>query len=94
MTYRAKVIAGGKIVIPAQLRREMGIKDGDSLVVARDSAGGLSVRTFDQVVRDVQAQVSAMTKIGQMQGAVEELLADRRADAALAEARLPIGRGA
>ena len=35
MTYHAKVIAGGKIVIPADLRRELGIRDGDTLVVDR-----------------------------------------------------------
>ncbi|MEE2916191.1 AbrB/MazE/SpoVT family DNA-binding domain-containing protein [Sphingomonas ginsenosidimutans] len=36
MTYHAKVIAGGKIVIPAALRRELGIRDGDSVVLERD----------------------------------------------------------
>ncbi|WP_394646795.1 AbrB/MazE/SpoVT family DNA-binding domain-containing protein [uncultured Sphingomonas sp.] len=36
MTYHAKVIAGGKIVIPADLRRELGIKDGDSVVLECD----------------------------------------------------------
>lgn len=36
MTYHAKVIAGGKIVIPAALRRELGIMDGDSVVLERD----------------------------------------------------------
>jgi AbrB family transcriptional regulator, stage V sporulation protein T len=35
MTYHAKIIAGGKLVIPAVLRRELGIIDGDSVVVAR-----------------------------------------------------------
>ena len=55
MTYHAKVIAGGKIVIPAELRREFGIKDGDSLVLQRDASGGLSVKTFDQVVKETRS---------------------------------------
>jgi AbrB family looped-hinge helix DNA binding protein len=44
MTYHAKMIAGGKIVIPAELRREFGIKDGDS-VVLESREGELTVRT-------------------------------------------------
>jgi AbrB family looped-hinge helix DNA binding protein len=33
------VIAGGKIVIPADLRRELGIRDGDSVVLERTGEG-------------------------------------------------------
>ena len=36
MTYHAKLIKGGKIVIPAALRHEFGFKDGDMLVFERD----------------------------------------------------------
>jgi len=46
MPYHAKVIAGGKIVIPAVLRRELGINDGDSVVIEREP-GGLSLRRND-----------------------------------------------
>ncbi len=42
MTYHAKVIAGGKVVIPADIRRELGIKDGDSLVIDRDAKGAVA----------------------------------------------------
>jgi AbrB family looped-hinge helix DNA binding protein len=60
MTYHAKVIAGGKVVIPADLRREMHIKDGDSLVFDRSEAGAITLRTFEQVVREEQAKFRAM----------------------------------
>ena len=46
MTYHAKVIAGGKIVIPAELRRQLGIKDGDS-VLLEASDDGVSLRRED-----------------------------------------------
>ncbi len=46
MTYHAKVIAGGKIVIPADLRRELGIKDGDSVVMEL-GLDGISLRRED-----------------------------------------------
>lgn len=77
MTYHAKVIAGGKVVIPADLRREFGIKDGDSLVFDRDDNGGLTIRTFAQVVRD--AQRSFRAAVGP-DYSVDQFLADRRID--------------
>lgn len=81
MTYHAKVISGGKMVIPDDLRREFGIKDGDSLVVERDPSGGMTVKTYSQVVREVQRDIAAMSK-PYAGSVVDELLADRRAEAA------------
>lgn len=81
MTYQVKVISGGKIVIPADLRREFGIKDGDSLVVERDPAGGMTVKTYSQVVLEVQRDIAAMSK-PYAGSVVEDLLAERRAEAA------------
>ncbi|WP_419809372.1 AbrB/MazE/SpoVT family DNA-binding domain-containing protein [Sphingomonas sp.] len=77
MTYHAKVIAGGKIVIPADLRREFGIRDGDTLVVARDPDGGLSVKTFEQVVRETQREARA---IFGPDYTVEQFVRENRAD--------------
>ena len=58
MTYHAKVIAGGKIVIPAELRRELGIKDGDVLVLDRAADGSLAIRTHmvDDFIADKRAE--------------------------------------
>jgi len=36
MTFSAKLIKGGKIVIPAELRRELGFNEGDRLVFERE----------------------------------------------------------
>lgn len=88
MTYQAKVIAGGKIVIPAELRRELGISDGDSLVLERDARGGIVLKTFAQVVREVQDEVRAALPPGDRSSIVDELLADRRAEAAREDADL------
>ena len=60
MTYHAKVIAGGKIVMPADLRREYGIKDGATLIPDEDDSCGLSIMTFDQSVRESQRRRSAI----------------------------------
>jgi AbrB family transcriptional regulator (stage V sporulation protein T) len=80
MSYQAKVIKGGKVVIPAELRRELGFKDGDTLVVER--VGNSAVfKTYKQVVREVQAEVKRL--IGPYEGSiVDELIAERRAEAA------------
>lgn len=77
MTYHAKVIAGGKVVIPADLRREFGIKDGDTVIFDTDPDGGLSIKTFDQVVRETQARARAIFGVGY---SVDQFLAERRAD--------------
>ncbi len=79
MTYHAKVIAGGKIVIPADLRRELGIKDGDSLAIERDAHGAMVLKTFSQVVREVQA--AFLPHRDPTVSVVDELIADRRAEA-------------
>ena len=75
MTYQAKLIAGGKIVIPAELRRELGLKDGDSLVFERDG-DSLVIKTYAQVVREVQAEFKVLVP---KRGTVDEFLAERRA---------------
>ena len=77
MTYHAKVIAGGKVVIPADLRREFGIRDGDSIVFDRDDDGAITLRTFQQVVRDEQAKFRAMVGPSYT---VDQFLADRAVD--------------
>jgi AbrB family looped-hinge helix DNA binding protein len=77
VTYHAKVIAGGKIVIPAELRRELGISDGDSLVVERLDGGGLSLRTYKQVMKEAQRKFRAM--VGE-DYSVDQFLRERAED--------------
>lgn len=80
MSYHAKMIKGGKIVIPAELRRELGFKDGDTLVVERVDNGAV-LKTYEQVVREVQAEFKAMLG-DRSRSMVDELIAERRAEAA------------
>ena len=80
MSYHAKLIKGGKIVIPVELRREFGLKDGDTLVFEREG-NSLVIKTYEQVVREVQATFKAM-KPDPNRSMVDELIAERRAEAA------------
>lgn len=85
MSHHAKLIKGGKVVIPADLRREFGFEDGDTLVFERGE-NGLVIKTYEQVVREIQAEFRALPG-GQSGSIVDELIADRRAEAALEDAR-------
>ena len=73
MTYHAKVIAGGKIVIPADLRREFGIKDGDSVSLEAGS-GAITLR------RDDPAAALQRLRTALSGYSVEQFLSERRAD--------------
>ena len=79
MTYHAKVVSG-QIVLPLELRRDAGIEDGDSLVIELNPDGGLTMKTYAQVVREVQSEFRSMAKPVD-RNLVDELLAERRADA-------------
>ena len=85
MSYQAKLIKGGKIVIPAELRRELGFKEGDRLIIEREGNSAV-LKTYEQVVREVQAEIRRL--IGPYKGSiVDELIAERRAEAAAEDAR-------
>ncbi len=77
MTYHAKIIAGGKVVIPAELRRQLGVKTGDDVVFEIED-GKIVLKTYAQVVREVQAAFRSMIKTP---FTVDEFLAERRAEA-------------
>jgi AbrB family transcriptional regulator (stage V sporulation protein T) len=74
MTYHAKVIAGGKIVIPAELRREFGIKDGDSVAIERDG-NTLVLKPFGVQVAEAQR---AFRKLMGKDYSVGQFLAERK----------------
>ncbi|MEK7343403.1 MAG: AbrB/MazE/SpoVT family DNA-binding domain-containing protein [Pseudomonadota bacterium] len=77
MTYSGKMIAGGKAVLPAELRREFGLRDGDRIIFERHGEGIL-VKSYDQVLREVQSNLKALIK---HPFTVDEFLAERRAEA-------------
>lgn len=79
MSYHAKVSEGGKIVLPAEVRRELGLKPGDTLVIDRED-GKLVLKSYGQIVREVQQRFREA--IGPYEGSVvDSLIADRRVEA-------------
>jgi AbrB family looped-hinge helix DNA binding protein len=76
---RVRVDGSGRIVIPVELRDRFGIGVGDELIVTAGESA-LSVRTLHQIVAEVQAAFAPYRIAGK--SIVDELIADRRAEAA------------
>ena len=79
VSQRVKMVEGGKLVIPAAFRREMGVKPGDTLIVELDQ-GEIRVRSLPSAIGRVQARMRELNPEGRLLS--EELIADRRAEAA------------
>ena len=77
MTHHAKLIKGGKMVIPAALRRELGFADGDTLMCVNED-GRLVVKSNSQFRDDIRARVKAGLK---RPVSVETYLRDKYAEA-------------
>lgn len=75
----------GRIVIPVSARKELGLKSGDTLVLESDGTC-LLIRTAEAVLEESQAYFRQFVTHGE--SVVDELLAERRAEAAREEAEL------
>ena len=69
---------GGRIVIPAEIRAELGLKTGTRLVLRVDGRS-LSLAPIDEAIDALQARAAAL--LGNGPPLVEELLADRHTEA-------------
>jgi AbrB family looped-hinge helix DNA binding protein len=75
-----KIIEGGKLVIPAAMRRAMGISRGDTVVVELLPEGELRVRPLASAIREAQEIVRNSVKRGR--SLADELMRERKEDAA------------
>ncbi len=79
---KLQVGPGGRIVIPADVRQAMGIEEGSTLF-CRFEKGELTLGTAQAVMKRVQAAVRQYVPEGV--SLVDELIADRRREAAKEE---------
>ncbi len=79
MTYHAKIIAGGKISLPAELRRALNLKDGDTIVLDHDGVSFTGM-SYAAKIRRIQSLFAPFKTPGVL--ASDELIAERRAEAA------------
>lgn len=75
---RGKVHAG-RVVLPAELRKELGIKDGDDVIFGR-TEHGIEIKTLDEAIRQAQALCAKYIQPGL--SVVDELIRERREEAA------------
>ena len=74
-----RIMEGGKLVIPASFRRALGIAVGDT-VILEATDGILRVRSRDSAIAEAQAMMRELVPDGE--SISDELIADRRAEAA------------
>lgn len=74
-----KLGAGGRVVIPAEIRQQLGLKSGDGILL-RVEDGELCLLTAHQAVKRAQDLARPFIRPGV--SIVDELIAERRAEAA------------
>jgi AbrB family looped-hinge helix DNA binding protein len=75
---RARLGENGRLVLPVQIRRAMGLESGADLALSLDE-DGLHIRTQQQLIARAQAMVREVVAPGR--SLVDELLAERRLEA-------------
>jgi AbrB family looped-hinge helix DNA binding protein len=80
MSTKAKINSQGRVVIPAECREAAGILPGAEVLIEVVGKGEIRLRTKQQAIRNAQKLVAS--HIGRKRDLVQELLADRRKEAA------------
>jgi AbrB family looped-hinge helix DNA binding protein len=75
----AKLGEDGRLVIPAALRKELGLHPGDTIVIESDG-DSLLLRGYERVLQEVQGAFAGCRVPGA--DAADELIGERRAEAA------------
>lgn len=79
MSTRTKIGSGGRIVIPAKMRRSLGLAEGDDVIV-RVEDGELRITSAHEAIR--RAQELVRQYVPAERSLVAELIAERRDEAA------------
>lgn len=78
---RSKLVSGGRLQVPADIRRALGLSDGDA-VTLEVVDGRLHVRPYRDVIAEVQARFRAnLPPNVSLLGVVDEFIAERRTEA-------------
>ncbi len=79
-SVRTRLGAGGRVVIPAEFREQLGLEVGAVLILSCED-GGVVITTLDERIRRAQDHV-AERMIHTGVSMADELIAERRAEAA------------
>jgi AbrB family looped-hinge helix DNA binding protein len=86
MGIEIKVAANGRMTLPADVRKRMGLENGGNLML-KEGELGLELTNFRQRAKRAQALYKKYSR-GKDQLTVDDLIAQKRADAALEDAKL------
>lgn len=78
MTYHLNVAANGRIVLPAEVRKRLGLSDGGELLM-EETPNGLVLRTVAQAVAEAEA-IAHRYLADRPHISVDPFLANRRVD--------------
>ena len=78
MTFHVNMTPNGRLSLPAELRKRLGLADGGALLI-EETGDGLILRTVAQSVAYAQALARRYTG-GNPESGVDAFLAQRRAD--------------
>lgn len=81
---RVRLNEGGRVVIPAEYRRHLGLKEGDTLLIEQEG-DSLHIRSAQAALDRAQALFLAQMPPG-TGSLADELIAERRAEAAREDA--------
>ena len=80
--YKVRLASGGRIVIPAEVRQLLGVKDGEELLLTQDESG-FRLTTYQRAIRQAQSLFATMKTDGE--SIVDEHLRERREEVAREE---------
>ena len=80
--FSLKVDERGRMVLPAELRKEMGVEPNDRLVAIVDDDGSLRVISAREAVRRARGLLRRMAPSPSEGSLVDDLIAERRREAA------------
>jgi AbrB family looped-hinge helix DNA binding protein len=78
-TYTSRLEKSGRILIPAAIRRRLGLREGSEVIVRVEESGRLQVTSRAQALARVQSELRKY--IRRDRALADELIAERRAEA-------------
>lgn len=86
-TYTTRLEKSGRILIPAPIRRHLGLSEGSQVIVTVDDSGALRVTSRSQALAKVRKEIRSY--IPAARDLADDLIRDRRAEAAREDKKAP-----
>lgn len=86
MGIEIKVASNGRMILPADVRKRLGLENGGKLIL-NEGEFGVELQSAQQRVAKAQALYQKYSK-GKRQTNVDELIAQKRSDAALEDDKI------